>query len=910
MLNLGPLAILNPAILAALVVLPAVWFRVRALPPEARKVAFPPILLLRGLEKDDSPPDRTPWWVLAIRLLILTLIILALARPVLNPGEKFTGDGAILIVVDNGWEAASRWAERTAALRGILNKAERENRPVILLPTASPGTAPGTISARQALERLPALQAMPWSPDHRQSALLLGGLEPSQAIWLSDGLKHEGSDEFRQRLDDLTFLEIRTDTAARHAFALHPPGFSGLDIEISAVRPPRAFAENISVEVLGRNGQRIGELRLDFAAGTSQATGVLRLPQRSRNEISRVQIAGHRSAGATILLDWRSGRPLVGITENGGLDTAPPLTTPAFYLSRALEPYSALVRGDVTGLMDQEATLIFMADYAGLTPGQETALLGWVAEGGVLVSFASAQPGALHADLLPVRVRSGDRATGGALTWDQPKKILPFPEGSPFFGIAIPDDVTVSRQLLAAPEPDLARKIWARLEDGTPIVTADTRGEGWLVLFHTTANAEWSNLAHSGLFVELLRHILPLARGGGASDLAAGPALLAPDKIMTGTGELVAAPPGTGPISREVFSTVTAGPDTPPGLYGPPEGTLALNLVAKAGPISDRYSFTEIDRDHWKVIDGLSASQGKDFGGPLLVAAILVAMADILIGLWLRGLLTLRPARSGTAVCLALAVTASFQGQPVAQNLDEEFAVAATSQTRLAWVSTGSAARDNVIESGLKGLGRVLRIRTAVSLGPPMMVDPETDPLNLFPLIYWPVTTDSQLSEAGAARLSAYLRKGGMVLFDSGIGDPTGISLGLQRPEAQESLRRILENIDLPQLVPVDSRHVLSKSYYLLDRFPGRIQGRQIWVERGTDRDGESVSAVVIGGGDWASAWAIDPLGMPLVRSLPGGEWQRELAYRFGVNLVMYALTGTYKDDQLHLEALMNRLGE
>ncbi len=910
MLNLGPLAILNPAILAALVVLPAVWFLVRALPPEARKVAFPPILLLRGLNRDDSPPDRTPWWVLAIRLLILALVILALARPVLDPGEEFRGDGAILIVVDNGWEAASRWAERTAALRGILDKAKRENRPVILLPTANPDTTPETISAGQALENLPALQAMPWSPDHRQSALLLAGLAPSQAIWLSDSLKHEGSDEFRQRLAGLTFLEIRTDTAARHAFALHPLGFSGLDIEISAVRPPRVFAENIMVEALGRNGQRIGELRLDFAAGAGQATGILRLPQRSRNEISRVQIARHRSAGATILLDWRSGRPLVGITENGGLDTAPPLTTPAFYLSRALEPYSALVRGDVSGLMDQEATLIFMADYAGLTPGQEAALLGWVARGGVLVSFAGAQPSALHRDLLPVRVRSGDRATGGALTWDQPKKILPFPVESPFFGIAIPDDVTVSRQLLAAPEPDLARKIWARLEDGTPIVTADNRGEGWLVLFHTTANAEWSNLAHSGLFVELLRHILPLARSGGASNLAAGPALLAADKIMTGTGELVAAPPGTGPISREVFPAITAGPDTPPGLYGPPGGTLALNLVAKAGPISNRYSFTELDRDDWKIIDGLSTSQGKDFSGSLLVVAILVAMADILIGLWLRGLLTLHPARSGTAICLALAATASFQGQPVAQNLDEEFAVAATSQTRLAWVSTGSAARDNVIESGLKGLGRVLRIRTAVSLGPPIMLDPETDPLDLFPLIYWPVTTDSQLSETGAARLSAYLRHGGMVLFDSGIGDPTGISLGLQRPEAQESLRRIMENIDLPQLVPVDLRHVLSKSYYLLERFPGRIQGRQIWVERGTDAGGSSVSAVVIGGGDWASAWATDSLGMPLVRSLPGGAWQRELAYRFGVNLVMYALTGTYKDDQLHLEALMNRLGE
>lgn len=914
MLSLGPLAILNPAILAAFIILPAVWFLVRALPPKARKIVFPPILLLRGLSQEDAPPDCTPWWVLAIRLLILTLIILGLARPVTSPGEEFTGDGPVLIVVDNGWEAASRWAGRTAALGEVLNKAERENRPVMLLPTApamvgAKRAALETISAREALEALPALQAMPWSPDHQQAAGLLQGITAGEIIWLSDGLAHEGSDEFRQRLASLATLEIRSDEPPRHAFALRPLGFSGLDIEIGAVRPARSFAESVTVEALGRKGQRIGEVGLDFAAGEGQAAGLLRLPQRLRNEITRIRIAGQPSAGAVIALDWRAGRPLVGITEDRSLDAAPPLTTAAFYLARALEPYSALVRGNIASLLEQEATLVFMADYGGLTPGQEAALLDWARRGGVLVSFANSQPGEPHPELLPVRIRSGDRATGGALTWDQPKRILPFPVESPFFGIAIPDDVTISRQLLAVPEPDLARKTWARLEDGTPIVTADNRGEGWLVLFHTTANAGWSNLAHSGLFVEMLRRVLPLAQSSD-NNLLAGPALLAADKIMTGAGELLPAPPGTAPIARDIFHATVAGPDTPPGLYGPEGGTLALNLVSPAGPVNDSYNFAEIDRDDWNITDGLSARQGSDFGPALLAAAILLALADILIGLWLRGLLSLRVARPAAVIGLVLAATALINGQSAAQKLDEEFAVTATSQTRLAWVSTGNASQDRVIEAGLEGLGRILRIRTAVSLGEPIMLDPESDSLHLFPLIYWPVTTDSDLSEAGAARLAAYLQNGGMVLFDSGIADPTAISLGLQRPEAKESLRRILENIDLPQLVPVDGGHVLSKSYYLINRFPGRIQGRQIWVERGTDSSGEAVSAVVIGGGDWPSAWATDALGLPLVRALPGGDWQRELAYRFGVNLVMYALTGTYKDDQLHLPVLMNRLGE
>ncbi len=62
-----------------------------------------------------------------------------------------------------------------------------------------------------------------------------------------------------------------------------------------------------------------------------------------------------------------------------------------------------------------------------------------------------------------------------------------------------------------------------------------------------------------------------------------------------------------------------------------------------------------------------------------------------------------------------------------------------------------------------------------------------------------------------------------------------------------------------------------------------------------------------IGGGDWASAWAVDERGRSAF-PVEGGEPARELAYRFGINLVVYALTGNYKDDQVHLPALIERL--
>ena len=79
--------------------------------------------------------------------------------------------------------------------------------------------------------------------------------------------------------------------------------------------------------------------------------------------------------------------------------------------------------------------------------------------------------------------------------------------------------------------------------------------------------------------------------------------------------------------------------------------------------------------------------------------------------------------------------------------------------------------------------------------------------------------------------------------------------------------------------------------------------------ERAGERVNDGVSPVVIGSHDWAAAWAVDDRGRPLFATVPGGEEQREHAYRFGVNLVMYALAGNYKADQVHVPLIMRRLG-
>jgi hypothetical protein len=241
---------------------------------------------------------------------------------------------------------------------------------------------------------------------------------------------------------------------------------------------------------------------------------------------------------------------------------------------------------------------------------------------------------------------------------------------------------------------------------------------------------------------------------------------------------------------------------------------------------------------------------------------------------------------------------------------DDEFALQATLETRFAYVETGIASVDAVSRAGLIGLTRVLSRRTSVEPGAPMGIDPNRDELAFFPLIYWPVVPEAaDLGEAARKRVNEFLAHGGTILFDLREAAASTMILG-RASRGSEALMRLSEGLDIPPLAPIPPDHVLTKSFYLMQDFPGRYAGGTLWVGATEGRVNDGVASVLVGSNDWASAWAVDTAGRPLYAVVPGGERQRELAYRVGVNLVMYALTGNYKADQVHVPFILERLGQ
>jgi len=917
MLSLGAFAFAAPAMLGLLIALPAIYWLLRLIPPLPRLVRFPAIRLLIGLEPPEQTPMKMPWWLLLLRLLLAAALILAVARPLLNPQADLPGRGPLVLVIDDGWSSAPGWPTRLAHAERLIQRAERAGRPVVLLgtaPVALDAATPrrGALRPDEARTVLRALRPKPWPTDRVQALAELDqlGLDAAaHVVWLSDGLADEGAERFAARLRRFDSLQVVLPDAGQAPLLLLPPLAEGRDLKVKAQRAEASGPRRAAVQAVDDQGRIVARLEIDFAATATEGEGTLVAPAELRNRMSRLDIETQGGAGSAILLDERHRRRPVAVLGERAAAAGQPFLQEVYYLERALDPYVSLTIGDRETVLGRSTAVLLIPDGAAPSPADRNEIAAWIERGGIAVRFAGPRLAAGEDTLVPTRLRLGDRALGGVMSWGQPSVLAEFPANSPFLGIAIPKDVRVLQQVLAEPTPDLADTTWARLADGTPLVTAEKRGQGYLVLIHTTANTNWSNLALSGLFVNMLQRMVALSRGVAGDGVNKA---LKPWRTLDGFGRLGPPPAGAQALPVDAAETFKPRPATPPGLYGDENAQVAFNvggrvptlrpLVLPAGVATDRLSEQgETDLTRW-----------------FLLAALLLLLADLLISLWLRGLLwrALRPAGATALVAFAILSLPSGaeaqapaapapQQRPGPPPLTDEEALRGSLDIRLAYIATGDSEVDQLSKAGLEGLSEILRNRTSVEPSEPVALDLERDEPRLYPLIYWPVTSvQPALSPRAAAALDRHLRTGGIVFIDT---RDQHLAFD-RRPGGNADLKRLLSGIETPPLVQMPSDHVLSKAFYLLSDMPGRWLGGKLWIEAGGGRVNDGVTTLVIGANDFAGAWAVDSRGRGQLPVSPGGETQREMSYRFGVNLVMHALTGNYKDDQVHIQDIMQRL--
>ena len=923
-----PLAFTAPAALAALILLAGLYLLLRVTPPRPRRELFPPLRLLLGIDPKDQTPAQTPWPLLLLRLAIAAAIILAMAGPIWNAVKSLAGGSQpLLVIVDNGWPSAPSWDRRVALARRELGAAAKAGRLAALAATAQGGGEIAFADAAGNDERLRALAPAPYAPDRAATLApvlrFLAANPATQVLWIADGFELGGAGAFAAALAGAKgdhAITVLTDKTGPLALA----GAENLagSLQAHVTRAGANARQTGSVRALDARGQTIGEAPFDFA-GANSALANFDLPIELRNEIASLAIADERSAGAVSLMDSRWRRRRVAIASGASADIAQPLLAPTYYLQRALAPFAEIRQAranaadPVAALLADKPAVLALADMSAAQGALHDELVKFVEDGGVLVRFAGSRLAASTDDLTPTNLRRGGRTLGGALSWETPRHIAAFDKQSPFFGLPAPAEVTINRQVLAEPEPGLEAKTWARLADGTPLVTADRRGKGLIVLFHVTADTTWSNLPISGLFVDMLKRIVdlsgqPPATADSAAN-AAAPAL-APSRSLDGFGALGPPPVSAKPIPADFSASADA--DHPPGFYGEGQGLVALNALAPGQTLAPaNYGALKVEAG------ALDIAPPIDLRAWLLGAAMIGFLADALASLWLGGAWRWRWQKAATAGLLIVALLGA--AGPASRALAADAPIPprdmdAALQTHLAYVATGDAQVDEISRAGLAGLSRLLNQRTSAAPGDPVALDPARDDLSFYPMIYWPIVASRPQPDAKAVnRIAAYMKNGGTMVFDT----RDALSAHSGGPPTSEAvwLQKLLTGVDVPELEPVPRDHVVTKSFYLIDGFVGRTTTGQTWIEALPPPDpsdtavhparaGDSVSPIIITSNDLAAGWASDETGQPLYPLIPGGARQRELALRGGINLVMYTLTGNYKADQVHARDLIERL--
>lgn len=941
-----PLAFTSPLILGTLIVLPILWYLLKLTPPKPQLEAFPPIEILRKLTKNEETPAKSPWWLTLLRLTIAALLIFAMAGPIWRPQEPITNNkNDIILIVDDGWASGEIWNSITNKANIILDEAAINNQLVTLIRTTNPSVSNNNnLSANRVKEILATSKSNSVMPNLEETSQVLQAhlskTAHGQIIYLSDGLAHKNSKLLWQIISDtnnikpIVYLPAQNNLIAINNISNNPDKMIGTVVRTTAPNNTQLLAIGYD-----QKGLPIAQAPVSLFKSKSSTNFEFIEPIEIRNQIVRVKIKDQNHAGAVRLLDDSNRRRIVGLISSHGTDISQPLLSPLYYINRALAPYSdtrqsqsANIDDSISKLFQQNVSAMIFADIGNMQTQTTANLQKWIEKGGMLIRFAGPRLAANpNAELLPIELVEGDRLIGGALSWEEPKQIAPFENDSPFFDLKVTEEIKINRQVMASQLFDISKNTWARLEDGTPLVTAAKQGNGWVVLFHVNSDNNWSNLPLSGTFVEMLRRLINLSQSKKPnleSTNLETQLRLPPLKILDGKGNLTKPNALIKPLLFAPTKSPVSSFENPPGLYGSPDGYTAVNLLNQSDNIAllGTKVFKNVSVKTYTKLSSINLSAWL-----IAISAILFAL-DCIAVLWFAGVIkkhsfwtsvTRQKALMllGTLTLSLFIISApnSFAQNKIQNNSSEiEIDFSATLNARLAYVVSGIEEMDAISKAGLSGLSQFVASRTALVPGEPYGINIETDELAFYPILYWPIHANSEIpNEKTMARIDAYMKQGGSVLFDT-RDQISGILKNGNSPE-NFKLRQILSSLDIPTLEPVPSTHVLTKSFYLLNKFPGRYSGGDLWVERvGSAKEYEErkaktadgVSSILITSNDFAGAWAVDKNGRAMFATIPATPMQRHYAFRTGVNILMYMMTGNYKADQVHIPALLERLGQ
>lgn len=635
-----------PWVLLGLGALPFVWRMLRSMPQKPRDEILPTIRFLKDISVENKHPDDMPIWQKTLLISVLGAAIIGMAGPEFDNVDDVEGQGPLVLVTDNDWASASDWAGIKREQNYIIDQAEGDNRQLYILATAPdqndlPLRMLGPLTPDEARRTLAEIKPQPWSVDREEAIEAINSLELSSdapVYWLSNGIEDPLAQQFIEELKELGRLTIVENSEDVTSYLIRPPTINANVFTVDVDRPDTDGASTITLTASDQGGNPLAQADLTFEGGAKTGQAVFEMPAELRNQIARISIDGENTAGATILMDERyRSRPVGLIRHTDSTSTVQALLDESNYVEQAIDPYTSLRQGNIDDLLETPLSVMILTDGVRLSSEDKQKLSDWVEQGGTLLRFAGphlAAEAGDHDDLLPVEIREGTKSFGNTLRESQPGKIAPFVEGTPFYGLDQSENITIKREVIAQPGIDTEQNTWASLTDGTPFVTGARQGEGWVVLIHTTADTNWTNLPLSQLFIDMMRSVVAQSQGviGDQKDLQGS---FKPTSLLDGFGQLRGASAVSEALTPEDIKNGTIDPSTPPGLYGEGSVRYAHNLASSIDELEalDKPAGVNSRTYH-------NEGSQTDMKPALLAAAFILAMAEVLSRLKQQGMLS------------------------------------------------------------------------------------------------------------------------------------------------------------------------------------------------------------------------------------------------------------------------------
>ena len=328
-----PLVFASPWVLLALAALPILWWLLRVPPPAPRREAFPAIRLLLGLTATAETPARTPWWLLALRILAAALVIVrggaagaGRRRAAARQWAFAAGDRQRL----GGGDRLAAPARRGGRRCWIAPSGRDGRRPCWRPPRREAGTPPQPTPAMPVSElrpRLAALRPQPWSTDRAAAAAALHDQPQGSVVYIADGLTDgAGWDAFSDALTGIgPVTELTSDTPVRLLLPPRAPWPTGWWRAVA--RLPLPIADAVPVLAQAGDGRTLARVTAEASApGVAAAEAPISLPPELRNRLTRLVLEGSANAGSVVLLDERWRRRPVGLLAGDAVTASTPLT--------------------------------------------------------------------------------------------------------------------------------------------------------------------------------------------------------------------------------------------------------------------------------------------------------------------------------------------------------------------------------------------------------------------------------------------------------------------------------------------------------------------------------------------------------------------------------------------------------